>query len=323
MTVSFDYRPLQAAALKALATSTEKPFIDELTRQNIDHVLTSDLYSIYLPLADFLYQATLSEADPLVIGVNGAQGAGKSTLCKLLQIILQQGFDLRVCVISIDDIYLTRPERCALAKTVHPLLLTRGVPGTHDVAMGCQLIDRLRMAKENQTIQVPLFDKALDDRYPQSEWAKIAGPFDLILFEGWCVGAKPQDEEALKEPINSLEQNEDSYGIWRRFVNQQLKEKYAQLFDQLDLLVMLKVPDMASVYRWRSLQETKLAASSALGRRSRIMSPSSLKTFLMHYERLTRYMLEEMPARADVLLSINQNHRIETLHFRPSRRSKI
>jgi D-glycerate 3-kinase len=316
MTLPFDYRPLEAAALETLGKSIKEPLINELTRQNIEHTLISDLDSIYLPLADFLYQATKSQAGSLVVGVNGAQGAGKSTLCKLLKIILEQGFDLRVCGFSIDDIYLTRAERCTLAKTVHPLLLTRGVPGTHDVAMGCQLLDQLRVAKAHRTIEIPLFNKALDDRYPRSEWLKVSGPFDLILFEGWCVGAKPQDEKALRKPINSLEKNEDPDGIWRRYVNWQLKDNYARLFVQLDFLVMLKVPNMESVFRWRSLQESKLAASVDPGHCSRIMSPSSLETFLMHYERLTQSMLEEMPTRADVVLAINQNHRIDTLSFR-------
>jgi D-glycerate 3-kinase len=248
---------------------------------------------------------------PLVVGVNGAQGAGKSTLCSLLQIVLEQGFDQRVTTLSIDDLYLTQAERKRLAQQIHPLLATRGVPGTHDVALGRKLLQGLSKLKEGQSLEIPSFDKAIDDRLRQEEWRQVTGPLDLILFEGWCVGALPQPEEMLIEPHNSLEREEDSELIWRHYVNRQLQEGYLQLFAELDFLIMLKVPDMVSVMNWRSLQEHKLAAVSGRENDHQIMGTAALQRFIMHYERLTRAILDEMPNRADLVLELNIEHQID------------
>ena len=155
-----------------------------------------------------------------------------------------------------------------------------------------------------------MFDKAIDDRLRQEEWRQVTGPFDVVLFDGWCVGALPQMDEALIEPVNSLEREEDSDLTWRRYVNQQLQEDYLQLFAELDYLIMLKVPDMESVVNWRSLQEKKLASLSGRKSGHQIMDAAELQRFIMHYERLTRAMLDEMPSRADLVLELNVEHQI-------------
>lgn len=260
---------------------------------------------------------------PLVVGINGAQGAGKSTLCRLLQIILQREFGLRVAGFSIDDLYLTRAEREDLARTVHPLLATRGVPGTHDVALGLRTLEALRKARRGEGVPVPAFDKARDDRRPEAQWPLFRGPAEMILFEGWCVGASPQAEEALAEPVNDLERREDADGAWRRYVNRRLAGAYAGLFAEVDLLIMLEIPGMESVFEWRGRQERQLAEemrvsatdSSAL----RLMDEATLRRFIMHYERLTRHMLTEMPGRADVVLRLNERHAIDGVRVAQNR----
>jgi D-glycerate 3-kinase len=278
----------------------------------IGNDLEQELTDIYIPLAAALKKKTESHDGPLVIGVNGAQGAGKSTLCRLLQIVLEQGFDQRVTSLSIDDLYLTYAERQKLAQQVHPLLATRGVPGTHDVELGLKLLSDLRELKAGQSLAIQRFDKAIDDRLRQEEWRQVTGPFDLILFEGWCVGALPQAEEALVEPINTLERDEDPELIWRRYVNQQLQESYLRLFAELDLLVMLKVPGLESVMKWRGIQEQKLASATEQ-QGHKIMNTAELQRFIMHYERLTRAMLQEMPGRAHIVLELNSKHQIDVV----------
>ncbi len=266
----------------------------------------------FLPLAEQIASWANHHPHPLVIGVNGAQGTGKSTMCKVLAQALEHNHHLQCAVISIDDIYLTHSERSKLAEDVHPLLQTRGVPGTHDIAMGLDLINQL---KARQTPTIPIFNKAIDDRAPQEQWIKLDQAVDIILFEGWCVGAIAQQNQALATPINQLEKNEDREAVWRQFFNQQLKTSYAELFQLIDRLIMLKAPDFECVYEWRMTQEKKLDRNQ---QGKGIMNPAQLTRFIMHYERLTRWMFKEMPARADCVLELNHDHNITTAHYQTS-----
>ena len=238
---------------------------------------------------------------PLVVGINGAQGSGKTTLCRFLEELLYQR-RLRTMTLSLDDLYLTKAERLTLAQDEHPLFATRGVPGTHDVALGEAILDELRAGR---TTTLPRFDKAADDRAAEGKIAE--GPVDVILFEGWCVGAVPQPAAALRDPVNRLEADEDPDGSWRREVNRRLATDYAELFARIDLLVMLKVESFEAVRANRRLQEQKLAARDPAG--AALMDDTALDRFLMHYERLTRWMLQEMPTRADVLIPIGPGQR--------------
>jgi D-glycerate 3-kinase len=250
-----------------------------------------------------------------VLGISGGQGSGKSTMTALLRVILERGFGLGVAALSLDDIYLTRVERERLAGAVHPLLLTRGVPGTHDVGLGIRVIGALRRAGPGDTVPIPSFDKAADDRRPEGEWPRHLGPADVIMLEGWCLGASPEDDAALREPINQLEATEDADGRWRRYVNGRLRGEYRDLWAQLDLIVMLEVSGMDRVFEWRWLQERKLAeahaAAGAPG--TRIMDEAGVRRFVMHYERTTRHLLAEMPGRADVVLHVNQAHQVDRI----------
>lgn len=263
------------------------------------------------PLASRIAKQAKIAGKGLVVGINGPQGSGKSTLTLFVAEILRNEFNMNVATLSLDDVYLTGTERRKLAATVHPLFETRGVPGTHDVDLGQDIITRAfgRPAE----LALPRFDKSCDDRVPRLQWPVIATPIDLLLFEGWCVGAQPQPDRELAQPVNSLEAAEDSEGIWRRSVNQALCGPYAALFEKIDLLVMLNPPGFSVVSEWRQLQELKLIARTGKG-----MDPRSLQRFVMYYERLTCHMLETMPATADVVLDIAANHEPYAMRFAAS-----
>jgi len=266
--------------------------------------------TLYLPMAQWV--AELQQHKPLLLGINGAQGSGKSTLTKILQALLEKGFSKRVVSVSIDDLYLRRSEREQLARDVHPLLVTRGVPGTHDVALAKDVLSKLKQGLQ-QRITIPVFDKALDDRADEALWQQVSGPVDIVIFEGWCVGAVAEDSQSLLNPMNRLEAEEDPEGVWRRYVNDQLRGPYQEIFSLIDKLIMMKVPSMENVFEWRSLQEQKLRVARQQDKASatRIMSEQALQRFIMHYERITRHSLQEMPDRADVVLELNGNHQIE------------
>lgn len=241
-----------------------------------------------------------------LVGVCGAQGSGKSTVCAVTAAMLGElGFS--AAVLSLDDLYLTRAERGRLAAGVHPLLATRGVPGTHDVGLGLGTLEALRGEGE---VALPRFDKGADDRRPQADWPRVDAPVDVILFEGWCVGARPQPAADLKATVNALERDEDPQGIWRGYVNDQLAGPYRALFDRLDLFVLLQAPSFEVVLDWRREQEAKLRERIAReGGGGRAMDDDAVARFIAHYERLTRWILAEAPARADVVVRLDADRR--------------
>ena len=237
-----------------------------------------------------------------MLGLNGAQGTGKSTLARLLARLLERIHGLRAAVLSLDDLYLTAAERAHRAAAIHPLLATRGVPGTHDVDLGIRTIRAFREAKP---LAIPRFDKARDDRAPVSTWPRWEGPCDVVIFEGWCVGARPQRADELQEAINGLERLEDPTGDWRWYVNRELGGAYQALFSEVDVLAMLRPESFEQVYAWREQQEARLRE---VGDGSEIMTPTAVRRFVMHFERLTRFMWEEMPGRADAVVYLGDDH---------------
>jgi len=288
-------------------TSVLLPRFRELLQdESIDEDLQPAFLEVYLPLAQWIARGHPGRFQ--LLGLNGAQGAGKSTLAKILRLLLNEGFGLRTEVLSIDDLYLQPEQRQALADTIHPLFRTRGVPGTHDIALGLELVGVLRKQQPGEQVQLPRFDKTADQRHRQSGWTRVDEPLDILILEGWCVGAKPQPETELDTPVNSLEAEQDPRGEWRRASNEALAGPYQALFSQLDLLLMMQVPDFDAVYRWRSLQESKLGNDAAMG-------PEELHQFIMHYERLTRSQLREMPQRADLVVELDDNHQARSVRI--------
>lgn len=249
-----------------------------------------------------------TDARPLMIGLCGAQGSGKSTAAEAVHARLNAA-DIACAVVSIDDFYLTAAERHALARTVHPLLRTRGVPGTHDVALAASVFDGLAAGRP---VPLPRFDKARDDRAPETRWPVAPAGTQVVLFEGWCIGAVPQDEAALAEPVNALEAAEDPDGIWRRYVNAQLDGPYRPLFARLDRLILLRAPGFEVVRAWRGQQEADLRRKAG-GHASIGMDDAALDRFIQHYERLTRHILAEMPARADLTIALDAARAVQAV----------
>jgi D-glycerate 3-kinase len=224
------------------------------------------------------------------IGLCGPQGSGKSTIAAVtVRLLAERG--LKAVAISLDDFYLGREARAWLAGRTHRLLQVRGPPGTHDVILACAVLDQLRSQGDTP---LPGFDKAADDRLPKSRWRTVEGPVDVVILEGWCVGARPEPLERLIEPANALERRDDPSRAWRGYVNRQLGEAYQGLFRRLDRLVLLQAPGFEVVRGWRAEQEAKLRERTGSG-----MTEAEVGRFIQHYERLTRWILEEVPDRAD------------------------
>ncbi|RPF70913.1 kinase [Aurantiacibacter spongiae] len=251
------------------------------------------------PLADRIARTAIPRAS-LVIGISGPQGSGKTTACRFLELLLRERA-LRAVTLSLDDLYLSAAERRRLADGVHPLFATRGPPGTHSVGIGLEIVERIRAGRR---FALPRFDKALDDRSDDS--VMVTHPVDILLLEGWCVGAMPQRAVDLAHPVNALEAECDPDGIWRGLVNRLLDEEYRRLFDQIDVLVMLRVADFDQVVANRRRQERKLAQRCPES--PKVMDDAGVIRFCAYFERLTRHMLAEMPPRADIVIDIDADH---------------
>ncbi|MFT4936965.1 MAG: D-glycerate 3-kinase [Pseudoalteromonas distincta] len=275
---------------------------DFLREESLPPDYRQTIQTVAEPLAQRLAALATGRRGPVIAGVCGAQGSGKSTLCEALARLLRRR-GLRVAVLSLDDLYLSRDARAQLAARVHPLFATRGPPGTHDVAQGLKLFDALSGTGD---VALPRFDKAQDEPAPRESWPRIEAPADLILFEGWCVGALPEAAPALALPVNRLEVERDPTGVWRAYANDALAGPYQDLFSRIDHLTLLRAPSFEVVAEWRWRQEQKLRARRLTQGydAGRTMDQAQVAAFIQVYERLTRHILATLPARADVLVEL-------------------
>jgi len=269
-----------------------------------------DLVSFMLPISKQL--SNKKKDQPLIVGVQGSQGSGKSTFAAFLKLLLEHEFNLQTEICSIDDFYLSRAERTALAESIHPLLQTRGVPGTHHTDL---IEQQFALFKSKETLTLPQFNKATDNPKAKLEWLSTNTAADILIFEGWCVGLTPQKEHELTHAVNELEKNEDSDGNWRAFVNQTLSDEYKAIFKQLDTLIVLQAPSFDCVFEWRQLQEQKLINSLTAQSKSLdlTMNPKQIERFIQHYQRLTEHGLRTLKDHADFVLQLNTDHRITSL----------
>ena len=270
--------------------------------------------SFLIPLC-FWISKKADNKKPYFVGLAGGQGTGKTTISSLIKIILIKYFKLKVFRISIDDFYKTRKERIILSKRIHPMLLTRGVPGTHDINM---MLSFFRKAKSKQfkRLKLPNFNKAIDDRFNKKYWYDLKDKPDVIIFEGWCVGAKSEKSNTLKKNINSMERAKDHKQIWRKYINQQLKSKYKNLYLQLNCLIYLKAKNFSLLQKWRFKQEQKLWLKNKNNTKLKIMRREDVINFMQTYQRITQNMFKNMPKYASIILNLNSNHQITTAVYK-------
>lgn len=245
---------------------------------------------------------------PYVLGLSGLQGSGKSTLAREMKAQAEtRGWPTEV--LSLDDFYYSRSEREVLAHQIHPLLRTRGVPGTHEIELLLSVLAALPQASDKLPVSYPRFDKGRDTRVPPSKWPRVTRPPKLVILEGWALGLRPQLQAALEEPVNSLERDEDPEGIWRHWVNKQLRA-YQPLWRKLDALIVLQAPNWDIVRRWRSQQEEELLARHA----PLAMDAQTMLRFLAHYERLSRHALATLKEQADTSVEYDDDRHVIALN---------
>ena len=242
---------------------------------------------------------------PIVLSVSGAPGTGKTTLANELARAFKQFFGINSAIVSLDDFYLSRAEREELAESIHPLAITRGPPGTHDVE---RLIDVIKKLRTNLSARAPVFNKALDERVEETRLLKPAG---IIICEGWFWGAIAEPVSALVNPVNRLEEKQDHRGVWRKWVNSQIV-RYKEAFIS-DISIHLRAPSPEASLEWRKLQEEENLAASAENESNINLN---VERFLSHFERLVRWIDKDLPGRVDIEIFLDEHHDIARVSLR-------
>jgi len=273
----------------------------------------SSLKKSYIPMSFWIENKYKEKGKTLFLGLAGGQGSGKTMVTAILKIILEKFFKRKVYVTSIDDFYKTLKDRNQMSKKIHPLFKTRGVPGTHDINLVKKFFNFIKKEKFRK-IKLPKFEKARDDRLKKKYWHSVKKKPEIVILEGWCVGAKPQSNSLIRKPINILEKYEDRDLMWRKYVNEKLKKEYKKLFAMIDYLIFMKVPNFNMVFKWRLLQENKLRKKSYL--RTKVMSYNEIKRFIMFYQRITLQMIKDLSKSASIVMLLNKNQEIKKVLFK-------
>jgi len=272
-----------------------------------------NLKKIYIPISFWINNKCKKKGRTLILGLSGSQGSGKTMVTGILQIILKKFFKKNIYIISIDDFYKTLRDRNRMSQQKHSLFKTRGVPGTHDINLIKNFFISVKR-KKFKKIKLPKFNKSIDDRSKKNYWHNINKRPEIIILEGWCVGAKPQIISSLRKPVNILERHEDKDLIWRKYANEKLKKEYKEVFAMIDYFIFMKVPNFKMVFKWRLLQESKLRKN--LHYKKKIMTYSAIKRFIMFYQRITLQMMKDLSKSASIVLLLKKNHEIKRVLFR-------
>ena len=275
--------------------------------QNDLFILTGYKYSIsYVnkTIKRIFKEIILSKKKKFII--SGSQGCGKTTLLKLIKNNFKNFYNIDPLCISLDDYYLTKKQRNDLSKRIHPLLETRGVPGTHateKITKTIQLFD-----KKKYPIKIPKFDKLNDDRLPFSQI--ITSKKNMIFLEGWCCGCPPLSNSFLQKNLNNIEKADSEY-IWRKYYNKKLKKEYKLIFNHFEYLIYFKIPSFDCVLKWRIKQEKRLKLKKK--KNINYMNKIEIKDFISYYEKITTWMMKNTLSKSDLTIKINKNQKIQSI----------
>ena len=279
--------------------SIVKKEYQKLTSKNLSNNYISNCI---LPIIDYIINTNENK-----FIISGSQGVGKSTLSKLIKIVIERTSLQQVMLLSIDDYYLSKKSRYQLSNQVHPLLLTRGVPGTHDIKKLKEHI--MQFNKKKFPIITPTFNKLKDDI---SKKTNAFSKADILILEGWCCGAKPIAKNYLHKNLNKIEKIFDKNFKWRNFYNLKLKMEYQKIFNSFDKTIYLQPPSFEFVLKWRYAQEKNNAKKI---KTKNFMNKNATKTFILHYEKLTKWMMKSMPANADMLIKVDKDQKIKKIIY--------
>ena len=238
----------------------------------------------------------------------GSQGIGKSSFINIISKTIEKFYDKKILLLSLDNYYLTKKQRLLLSKKIDKLLVTRGVPGTHDIK---ELVKNVKQFnQEKYPITTPQFDKLIDDKIKLNKTIKTK--CDILFLEGWCCGSSEIPKKFLYKNINNLEKINDPKNQWRNFYNKKLKIEYKKLFKLFDELIFLKTSSFDNVYKWRLKQEK---TNQSKNKKLKRMSANEIKVFVQHYEKITKWMIKDLNKKAQIVIQFEKNHKISSINF--------
>lgn len=307
---AFNITPDNAADVVRHKTDLFFALLDELHTFPVKStVFIETLWNLWLPLAIQLSTKKQSLNQTLIQGILGGQGTGKTTLCQVLKLILGK-LGYSTVSISIDDLYKTYADRQKLQKA-DPRLIWRGPPGTHDIDLGIEVLDKLRdsqtrelAAFDSQKIEIPRFDKSAWGGAGDRTQPEIICGADIVLFEGWFVGVNPVADAKLNEFLAAAPFPISTEGDcqFARDMNAKLHD-YLPLWNRLDRLMVLYPPDYRLSQVWRNQAEREMMAAGKSG-----MSEAEINRFVeyfwkaLHPELFIQSMLEG--DRVDLVVEI-------------------
>ena len=239
------------------------------------------------------------------IMVAGSQGSGKSSLSKLIKLYLKKFYSKNVIIISMDDFYLSKKQRTQLSKNIHPLFLTRGAPGTHDLELLNKKI--IQIFDKEFPVYLPIFDKVTDTR--KRTYRKVLKG-DVIIFEGWCAGAQPVNQNYLQKNFNNLEKDKDKNFIWRNSYNKYLNE-YQKIFSQFNYFIYFQFNQWSHVLDWKYKQELELR-----DKKKDLALKKYLKEFIQYYEKVSKWMHLKVPKYCNILIKLNAHQKIKSIKLK-------
>ena len=285
--------------------------IDLFGKQHLKETENSleTLWGFWLPLALWLAQRRQQHDRPWIQGILGGQGTGKTTLGKILTLILQE-LGYKTISLSLDDLYKTYADRLAL-QAQDPRLIWRGPPGTHDVAFGIQTLDALKQPTPGRAIAIPRFDKSLHNGAGDRTEPEPVTDTDIVLFEGWFVGVHPVNSAVFDEPIAPILTEVDR--AFAHDMNAKL-HNYLPLWERLDSLIVLHPVDYRLSQQWRKQAEQQMRASGKPG-----MSDAEVDTFVEYFWKALHpeLMIEPLvttPGKADLVIDIQADHSVSAIY---------
>ena len=299
MIVKYDNYDNINAMQKKLIDSIQKDFF-KLTNKKLSK---KQIEKKILPIFFFIYNSKRKK-----FLISGSQGIGKTTILEILNRNFYKFFGKKILMLSLDDFYYDRAQRKILSKTIHPLLMTRGVPGTHNTKEILNVIKKFN--KSEYPIKIPIFNKLKDTRKRKKRI--INEKTDIIILEGWCCGSPPINKKYLQKNINILEKQFDKKLIWRNYYNNKLKNEYSELYKKFDKLIYFNAPSFSYVFNWRLKQEKnmRITKNSKEG-----MDKKEIAEFIQHYEKITKWMMKVLLKKANINILVEKNQNIKKIIF--------
>ena len=234
-----------------------------------------------------------STPQPIILGITGLQGSGKSTWASKIVSLLTNEQHLNTVTISLDDLYKTHADLVSRRDRdpENKLYRTRGQPGTHDEQLAGRFFNLLRDYQGGEDLRIPSFDKSKlngdGDRAPKEEWPVIATKPDVVVFEGWCVGFRPLPEADVEQSyrlakerklvVNTPAQHQLAHLLE---VNDSLR-RYCDTFmgpQHFDFMIHIDTDDIRNVFTLRLQQEHRLIEAKGTG-----MTDDQVRAFIGGY----------------------------------------